>query len=281
MQKLYYFLGLLLCLISLTTARQSLYVQNLKFLPPCENNPIDESTGNFKCMVKTGAECFALCQEHGCFEWSFTSFMASTDTQLHQHYRWRRIGPTLESGSGLGFASIAEAATAFVIVGFTHQSDPCLVPGQLVKKSGYHSERRTGKFLRRSASGAMTTIKSPDCLYTPTATINTDPVYTRHSTLCPLLHHLLFISANYYVHGLKFSRPCENNTYDEMTGNFKCTVPTGAECFQLCQQYGCYEWSFSSFMPSTDTQVRDHFRCRCIQDICLYNYVRVRDRDYA
>ncbi|KAL5104639.1 hypothetical protein TcWFU_002954 [Taenia crassiceps] len=85
---------------------------------------------------------------------------------------------------------------------------------------------------------------------------------------------------SYYVHGLKFSRPCENNTYDEMTGNFKCTVPTGAECFLLCQQYGCYEWSFSSFMPSTDTQVRDHFRCRCIQDICLYNYVRARDRDY-
>ncbi|CDS37945.1 expressed conserved protein [Echinococcus multilocularis] len=85
---------------------------------------------------------------------------------------------------------------------------------------------------------------------------------------------------SYYVHGLKFSRPCENNTYDEMTGNFKCTVPTGAECFQLCQQYGCYEWSFSSFMPSTDMHVRDHFRCRCIQDICLYNYVRVRDRDY-
>lgn len=37
-----------------------------------------------------------------------------------------------------------------------------------------------------------------------------------HSTLYSLLLHLLlFISASYYVHGLKFSRPCENNTYDE------------------------------------------------------------------
>ncbi|VDK37769.1 unnamed protein product [Taenia asiatica] len=355
MQKLNYFLGLLLCLVSITAARQSLYVQNLKFLPPCENNPIDESTGNFKCMVKTGAECFALCQEHGCFEWSFTSFMASTDTQLHQHYRCR-IGPTLEPGSGLGLASVAEAATVSVNVGFTHRSNSCLVPGQLVKTKRLSHRTTDWKVLAAVSFGCHDYHQeSRLSLYTPTTTINTDPVYTYarlaslrlassfsspiplasafdappeprhlnrpassashilkqthlrkwpwlkdfsqllffsfsfrlshlvdalHTLLSLLLHLLLFISASYYVHGLKFSRPCENNTYDEMTGNFKCTVPTGAECFQLCQQYGCYEWSFSSFMPSTDTQVRDHFRCRCIQDICLYNYVRARDRDY-
>ncbi|CDS37946.1 expressed protein [Echinococcus multilocularis] len=136
MRKFYCFLGLLFVLVSFTTARQSLYVKNLKFLPPCENNSIDESTGNFKCMVKTGAECFTLCQQHGCFEWSFTSFMASTDTQLHPHYRCR-IGPTLESGSGSGSAPVAETATVSVNVGSIHRPDPCHVSGGWVKIAAF------------------------------------------------------------------------------------------------------------------------------------------------
>ncbi|KAM7539146.1 hypothetical protein Aperf_G00000054517 [Anoplocephala perfoliata] len=102
-----------------------------------------------------------------------------------------------------------------------------------------------------------------------------------HLLLLPFIFQLVSARrTTFYVHGLKFSRPCVNNTYDEYTGNFKCTVETGAQCFKLCQQYGCYEWSFSSFMPSRDENPREHYRCRCIQDICLYNYVRVRDRDY-
>uniref|UniRef100_A0A5K3FC02 Secreted protein n=1 Tax=Mesocestoides corti TaxID=53468 RepID=A0A5K3FC02_MESCO len=84
-----------------------------------------------------------------------------------------------------------------------------------------------------------------------------------------------------YVPNLKFSKPCENNKIDEATGNFKCMVTTGAECFKLCQAYGCYEWSFTSFMPSTSTRIHHHYRCRCAQNICLYNYVRAKDRDYT
>lgn len=65
------------------------------------------------------------------------------------------------------------------------------------------------------------------------------------------------------------------------TGNFKCMVKTGAECFALCQEHGCFEWSFTSFMASTDTQLHQHYRCRCVQNICLYNYVRAKDRAYS
>lgn len=120
-----------------------------------------------------------------------------------------------------------------------------------------------------------------------------------------LLIRSFSIAVSYYVPQIKFSKPCEHNTIDPskyspfkmlnirywskilnfclilVTGNFKCMVRTGAECFELCQQHGCFEWSFTSFMASTDSRIHDHYRCRCVQNICLYNYVRERDRDYT
>ncbi|VDN16510.1 unnamed protein product, partial [Dibothriocephalus latus] len=60
------------------------------------------------------------------------------------------------------------------------------------------------------------------------------------------------------------------------TGNFLCLVPTGKECFELCQQHHCNEWSAFNFMYSKDTRIRRRYACRCVRpfNMCLYNYVR-------
>ncbi|VDL26915.1 unnamed protein product [Hymenolepis diminuta] len=105
--------------------------------------------------------------------------------------------------------------------------------------------------------------------------------------LLPLLLPLFLVPISayrfkFFDDEFKFSRPCKNNTYDPYTGNFRCTVKTGEECFQLCQQQGCFEWSFISFMASTDRIVRENHRCRCNPgtSICFYTYIPYYNRDY-
>ncbi len=69
--------------------------------------------------------------------------------------------------------------------------------------------------------------------------------------------------------------------YFKGTGNWLCMVKTGRQCFEMCHSMGCHEWSFTSFMASTDSQEREHYRCRCAEGVCLYNYVRIEDRAYT
>ncbi|VDD75582.1 unnamed protein product [Mesocestoides corti] len=300
-----YILGLLLCL-TVATARRSLYVPNLKFSKPCENNKIDEATGNFKCMVTTGAECFKLCQAYGCYEWSFTSFMPSTSTRIHHHYRCRCAqniclynyvrakDRDYTSGRGTtadrptracGFRAHLGQVTTTKVKNQRLPANPhstsltlALTPWKEVA-----IELRATRVLEEHQLGFHLHIRKKD-LSPPPAPMGR-MVAVQLLLIVTFLHPTIALTfprrQSLYVQGLKFSRPCENNVYDEATGNFKCMVTTGAECFKLCQQHDCFEWSFSSFMASTDTQPRLHYRCRCIQDICLYNYVRARDRDYA
>ncbi|BHF80958.1 hypothetical protein SprV_0702409300 [Sparganum proliferum] len=85
------------------------------------------------------------------------------------------------------------------------------------------------------------------------------------------------VSRSRYKRKLLFSPPCPDEGYrfDKETGNFLCLVPTGKECFELCQKHHCNEWSAFNFMYSKDTKIRHRQACRCVRpfNMCLYNYV--------
>lgn len=53
-----------------------------------------------------------------------------------------------------------------------------------LKKATFTPTRRTGKFLRRSASGVMTTIKSPDCLFTHLLLLQLTPILFIRMYVC-------------------------------------------------------------------------------------------------
>ncbi|CAH8438680.1 unnamed protein product [Heterobilharzia americana] len=84
--------------------------------------------------------------------------------------------------------------------------------------------------------------------------------------------------------GLKFTRPCPNENYrfHNATGNFMCVVPTAKKCFELCQELGCNEWYFMSFVPSGSEEIKKYHRCRCFPEyhMCFYNSVPRRYRDF-
>ncbi|RTG85746.1 uncharacterized protein DC041_0006053, partial [Schistosoma bovis] len=50
------------------------------------------------------------------------------------------------------------------------------------------------------------------------------------------------------------------------TGNFMCVVPTAKKCFELCQELGCNEWYFMSFVPSGSEEIKKYHRCRCFPE---------------
>ncbi|CAH8448167.1 unnamed protein product [Heterobilharzia americana] len=74
---------------------------------------------------------------------------------------------------------------------------------------------------------------------------------------------------------IKFFKPCPeyNYKYDDVTGNFICTVPTAKKCYELCQQYGCNDWPFHMPVSLKNEISRDGYRCRCLKEYktCLYN----------
>ncbi|CAH8432637.1 unnamed protein product [Schistosoma margrebowiei] len=83
---------------------------------------------------------------------------------------------------------------------------------------------------------------------------------------------------------LKFTRPCPEKNYQfhNATGNFMCVVPTAKKCFELCQELGCNEWYFMSFVPSGSEEIKKYHRCRCFPEyhMCFYNSVPRRYRDF-
>ncbi|CAI2722549.1 unnamed protein product [Schistosoma spindalis] len=83
---------------------------------------------------------------------------------------------------------------------------------------------------------------------------------------------------------LKFTRPCpeKNYRFHNATGNFMCVVPTAKKCFELCQELGCNEWYFMSFVPSGSEEIKKYHRCRCFPEyhMCFYNSVPRRYRDF-
>ncbi|VDK79950.1 unnamed protein product [Dibothriocephalus latus] len=88
-----------------------------------------------------------------------------------------------------------------------------------------------------------------------------------------------------YVDPIYYRPPCpeENYDLDNETGNFRCAVPTAAECFELCQELGCNEWSFLSFVSSTSTEKLEHRRCRCVPEFnyCMYTFIPSKLRLYT
>ncbi|BHF69748.1 hypothetical protein SprV_0301279400 [Sparganum proliferum] len=99
-------------------------------------------------------------------------------------------------------------------------------------------------------------------------------------TLLPLGH-----GSSQYVDPIYYRPPCpeENYDLDNETGNFRCAVPTASECFQLCQELGCNEWSFLSFVSSTSTEKLEHRRCRCVPEFnyCMYTFIPSKFRLYS